>query len=188
MLSILALSLNRTMYGSLGLGLEMEATLNALSIGQSMLDEITQKNFDQKTDPAKGGKVAYSYSDITASGSLGPESGESISGIDSAYYVGGVFHDFQSKSLVSGVPRYNDVDDYHLYHRKVFDPRMGYFDVVDSVMYVSETNPDQATGSATFYKKIVVVVSHPNLPKKNASDLTSQPIILKDLSIYRQYF
>ncbi len=56
MLSMLALNVNRTMIGSLVLGLEMEATLNAFSIGQSMLDEVMQKNFDEKTfsnDPTR---------------------------------------------------------------------------------------------------------------------------------------
>lgn len=178
-LSILTLGWNRTTYGTVELGLEMEATLNALSIGQSMLDEVMSKGFDQKT---LGGTVAYNYSQITPYGSLGPESGEAISGIDSAYTSGGTFHDFMSKS------KFNDVDDYDLYHRIVFDPRMGYFDVFDSVKYVSEFTPNKDTTAATFYKKIVVVVRHPNLPKTKSTDTTSAPIILRDISVYRQYF
>jgi hypothetical protein len=179
MLSLLALNVNRTMYGSLSLGLEMEATLNALSIGQSMLDEVMQKNFDENTID----KVAYNYSDITAKGSLGPEGTEGIAGYDSAYTTSdGVFHDFQSKS------GFDDVDDYHLYKRKVYDARMGYFTVVDSVLYVSESNPDAPASSATFFKEIVVTVTHPNLPKKNATDSTSLPVVLRDINIYRQYF
>ncbi len=178
MLSLLALNVNRTMYGSLVLGLEMEATVNALSIGQSMLDEVMQANFDQKTIA----KVAYSYSDITAAGSLGPEMGEAIGGIDSSYTSGGVFHDFQSKS------KFNDVDDYNLYHRRVWDARLGYFDVTDTVKYVDETSPNTAVSSATFYKMIVVVVGHPNLPRAQDTSSTSLPVILRDFSVYRQYF
>ena len=178
MLSILALSFNRTMYGSLQLGIEMEATLNALSIGQSMLDEIMSTNFDQKTL----NKVAYGYSEITPPGNLGPETGETIAGIDSAYWSGGTFYDFESKS------KFNDVDDYNLYRRKVFDPRMGYFEVFDSVKYVSEFHPDKDTASATYYKRIVVVVRHPSLPRARDTDTTSLPIVLRDISIYRQYF
>src|SRR3989337_4080961 len=132
MLSLLALNVNRTMYGSLILGLEMEATLNALSVGQSMLDEVLQKNFDQKTIDM----IAYSYSDITQPASLGPGAGEAISGFDSAYTSGGTFHDFLSKS------KFNDVDDYKGYERKVWDTRLGYFEVTDSVKYVKESEPD----------------------------------------------
>jgi hypothetical protein len=178
LLSILTLSFNRTMYGSLVLGLEMEATLNALSIGQSMIDEIMQKTFDEKTID----RVAYAYSDVTPNSSLGPESGEAISGIDSAYTSGGVFHDYQSRS------KFDDVDDYKSYHRRVWDPRLGWFDVVDSIMYVSEYTPNKDTTSATFYKKIVVVVRHPNLPRASDRDTASLPIILRDVSVYRQYF
>lgn len=178
-LSILSLSFNRTMFGSSQLGFELEATLNALSIGQSMLDEIMSKSYDQKTT---GGVIAYNYSQITPYGSLGTESGESITGIDSSYMSGSVFYDFQSKS------KFNDVDDYHLYRRRAYDPRMGYFDVVDSVKYVSEFIPGRDTASATFYKKIVVVVRHPNLPKARDTDTTNMPIIVRDIAIYRQYF
>lgn len=178
MLSILALSLNRTMSGSVVFGLEMEATLNALSVGQSMMDEIMQRNFDHKTIS----KVAYGYSDVTSYGSLGPEGGETIAGIDSAYTSGGVFHDFQSKS------KFNDVDDYNLYHRRVFDPLLGYFDVVDSIKYVSEFTPNRDTTSATFYKRIVVVVTHPNLHRGTDTSSTTLPVILRDIAVYRQYF
>jgi hypothetical protein len=178
MLSLLALNVNRTMYGTVILGLEMEATLNALSVGQSMLDEVMQKNFDEKTI----GKVAYTYTEITQPAYLGPESGQAINGIDSAYTSAGVFHDFKSKKL------FNDVDDYNGYHRRVWDSRMGYFDVTDSVKYVKETAPNVESPTATFYKVVVVVVRHPNLPRPNDTTSTSSPIILRDVSVYRQYF
>ena len=178
-LSVLTLGWNRTTCGTIELGLEMEATLNALSIGQSMLDEVMTKGFDQKTI---GGTVAYNYSQLTPPSSLRPEAGEAITGIDSAYTSGGTFHDFQSKS------KFNDVDDYNLYHRKVYDPRMGYFDVFDTVKYVSEFTPGKDTTSATFYKKIIVVVTHPSLPKAGPNDTRTTPIVVRDIAIYRQYF
>jgi len=178
LLAMLALSVNRTMYGSVILGLEMEATLNALSIGQSMLDEAMQKNFDQKTI----NKVVYSPSEVTSPADLGPETGEAIAGIDSAYMAGEEFHDFKSKTA------FNDVDDYHLYHRRVWNARLGYFDVIDSVKYVKESEPSTQSSGATFYKVVVVVVTHPNLPRASSSDTASAPIILRDISVYRQYF
>jgi hypothetical protein len=179
MLSMLALALNRTMFNSLVLGLEMEATLNALSIGQSMLDEIESKQFDEKVT---GTTIVYSYSGMTAPNSLGQDGGETVPGIDSAYYVGSTFHDFQSKT------KFDDVDDYHLYHRRVYDPRMGYFDVIDSVRYVSEFAPNRDTTSQTYYKRLVVVVRHPNLPRQSDTSSTTLPVIVRDIAIYRQYF
>lgn len=180
MLSILALSFNSTMFGSLKLGLEMEATLNALSIGQSMMDEILSKNFDEKTT---GAVRAYTYADVTVAGSLGSEgAGETISYVDSSYSSGGTFYDFASKS------KFDDVDDYHLYKRKVLDARLGYFFVYDTIKYCSEYNPVNDTTSATFYKIITIVVTHPNLPTQSDTAHTSLPIILKDIAIYRRYF
>lgn len=180
MLSILALSFNSTMFGSLKLGLEMEATLNALSIGQSMMDEILTKSFDEKTI---GATRAYTPSDVTVPASLGPDGGtEPINYVDSSYTSGGTFHDFASKG------KFNDVDDYKLYKRKVKDPRLGYFFVYDTVKYCSEYTPENDTTSATFYKKIIVVVTHPNLPSQSDTAHTTLPIILRDIAIYRRYF
>lgn len=180
MLSILALAFNRTMLGSMQLGLEMEATLNALSIGQSMIDEIMSKNYDQST---VSGNVVYKLSDMTAPGSLGAEGTEQMNWADTSYYDDtGKLVDFLSKK------RFNDVDDYNNYTRKAYDPRLGYFTVTDTVKYCSEYVPDRDTTSQTFYKKIIVVVTHPNLPKKKDTDSTSAPLILKDIAIYRQYF
>jgi hypothetical protein len=156
----------------------MEATLNALSIAQSMLDEAMQRSFDEKTI----GKIAYTYTDITQPLSLGPESGEAIMGIDSAYTGDGGYQDYKSKQA------FDDVDDYNGYRRRVWDTRMGYFYVTDSVKYVKETNPNAESSTATFYKVIVVVVSHPNLPRANDTSSVSLPIVLRDVSVYRQYF
>jgi len=179
MLSMLALALNRTMVNSLVLGLEMEATLNALSIGQSMLDEIESKQFDEE---CTGDKIVYEYSGMTEPNDLGQDAGEGVSGVDSAYYVGSTFQDFQSKT------KFDDVDDYHLYRRRVYDPRLGYFDVIDSVKYVSEFSPDRDTTKQTYYKRLVVVVRHPNLPRKIDTSSTTVPVVLRDIAIYRQYF
>ncbi len=177
MLSILALAFNRTMFTSLTLGLEMESTLNALSIAQSMMDEVLSKDFDENVT---GGRRAYDYNDITLASNLGPDAGETIIGVDSSYYVGGVLIDFQSKLL------FDDIDDYHLYQRQVRDPRLGIFMVRDSVHYASETHPDQTSSTRTFFKKVTVVVTHPSLPKTD--DGTVIPIVLRDIGIYRRFF
>lgn len=179
MLSILALSFNRTMFNSMTLGLEMEATLNAISIASSMMDEIMAKDFDEEVT---GGRRAYAFSDVTLPANLGPDAGESISGTDSSYWTGGAFTDFASKLT------FDDIDDYHLYQRQVRDPRLGIFTVIDSVNYCDETNPSVDLTTATFFKRVTVAVSHPNLPKASMDDADSLPLILRDLAIYRRFF
>lgn len=180
MLSILALSFNRTMLGSLQLGLEMQATLNGLSIAQSMMDEVLPRSFDQA---ATSGTVIYQMSLMTAPNALGPEGAEIFlmtqADFDSSYWDGPTFYDFKSKS------RFNDVDDYNGYRRLVFDSRLGYFSVYDTVKYCSEFQPDRDTTSQTYYKKVTVVVTHPNLPR---TETDTSKIILRGLAIYRQFF
>jgi hypothetical protein len=62
----------------------MEANLTALSMGQSLVDEIATQEFDERT--TTGVKI-YSTSEMTPIAHLGPEAGEtSITWVDSAYY------------------------------------------------------------------------------------------------------
>ncbi|MEX1277261.1 MAG: hypothetical protein WEE20_15090 [Bacteroidota bacterium] len=179
MLSILALSFNRTMFNSMTLGLEMEATLNAISIASSMVDEIMSKDFDEEVT---GGRRAYDFTDVTLPANLGPDTGESISGTDSSYWNGSAFTDFASKLT------FNDIDDYNGYTRRVRDPRLGIFTVLDSVHYCDETTPSTTLGTRTFFKQVTVYVSHPNLPKASMDDEESLPLIIRDLAIYRRFF
>ena len=169
MLSIFALNTNRMMVGSVEFDLEMEATLNAASIGQSMLDEILSKSFDENATQEK----IYQATEATPENLFGTDaSDEVITGIDSLY---------QSKS------KYDDVDDYHLYRRVVRDSRLGLFYVIDSVKYVEETTPDRSSATQTFYKVITVAVMNQSLPKQMNTDQVI-PVILRDISIYRRYF
>jgi hypothetical protein len=179
MLSILALSFNRTMFNSMTLGLEMEATLNAISIASSMVDEIMSKDFDEEVTD---GRRAYEFADVTLAANLGFDTGETITGVDSSYTVGSTFTDFASKLT------FDDIDDYHEYERQVRDPRLGIFTVVDSITYCDETTPSTILTSRTFFKQVTVAVSHPNLPKASMDDEESLPLIIRDLAIYRRFF
>jgi len=163
LLSLVSLSINTMIVGKTTTMLDAEGQLNAISIGQSMLDEVMQKSYDAATVSNK----VYDASDFTASGSLGANPSESA--------VVPQPDTYPFKSLVG----YNDVDDYHRYKRTVSTPRMGNYDVRDSVWYVVETNPDQTSGTQTFFKRVKVTIRHPNM---------ASPLSLTDVVVYRRYF
>jgi len=188
LLSILALSINQTLLSTQTIGLEMEANLTALSMAQTLMDEITTQEFDERT--TTGVKI-YSTSEMTPIASLGPEAGEtSITWVDSAYYNlggttkpydnGGILYDFKSKAY------FDDVDDYNGYRRKVWDYRMGYFDINVVIQYVNEDTPDSTSAVRTNQKRINVSVTQFNLSKNQEG--VALPVILKDLAVYRRFF
>ena len=176
MLSILTLSINGTFLTALSTGLNAQSQLNALSMGQALLDEILSQDFDEKVT---GGRRAFTDSDFTTTANFGPDAGESISGRDSTY---------QSKL------KFDDVDDYDNYQRAVRDTILGWFTMTSTVSYAKESYPESLTTSRTFYKYITVSVTQPNLPAKQVKDSLGHwnsviiPVVLKDIAIYRRYF
>jgi hypothetical protein len=145
--------------------LQAEASLNAISIAQTMIDEIETKSYDAAT---AGGTKVYDPSNFTAPASLGCNASEA-----SSVPQPDVSTPFKSVAF------YNDVDDYQNYRRVMVTPVMGPFTVVDTVVYVSEDNPDTKLNTQTFYKRITVTVTHANM---------SYPLKLTDVAIYRKYF
>jgi hypothetical protein len=163
LLSLVSLSINSMIVGKTTTMLDAEAQLNAVSIAQSMIDEIMTKSFDAATTSAK----VYNATDFTGAGSLGCNGAEaSAVPLPDAYPY-------------NSVQGYNDVDDYHNYRRRVSTPRMGFFSVIDTVHYVLESNPDVKSGVQTFFKKVVVTVRHPNM---------TSPLQMSDVAVYRRYF
>lgn len=169
LLSTLTLNINASLMNASVFGYNMEVNLDAISIAQSMLDEVLFNDYDQKTIT----KRAFSYSEISAT--LGPESGETISGVDSSWTG-----DYKSKT------KFNDVDDYNGYTRLARSTRLGLFNVSVTVKYVVEGSPDQISMTPTFYKRVTVTVTHPNMITDNQGNIV--PMVMKDLSIYRRYF
>lgn len=180
LLSFVALSVNSMLVNKTTTMLETEANLNAVSLAQSMLDEVLTTSFDAVT--AAGTKV-YDSTGFTAAGSLGPSSSEASSvplpePPDTAVPY---------KSL----KYYNDIDDYDQYRRIAFASTMGPFSIIDSVFYVKESNPDLKSAAATFYKKIVVTVRHRNMypPGVTYNQWTGKYYMqLSDVAVYRRYF
>lgn len=168
LLGTLSLAINSTILNKYTLIYEAEATIDAISVGQAMLDEALTKRFD-KADT--GSVKIFSPNEMTLSNLLGPETGEkNWTGIDSIS---------ASNTQFRSVTRFNDFDDYHRYERIVYTPRMGRFYLRDSVFYVVDNNPDAFSSDRTFQKKIIVTIWHPNL---------NVPVRVSDIAIYRRYF
>jgi len=169
LLSTFTLTVNNTLVLSSSTGLEMEASLDALSYGHSLLDEILQKDFDERTI---GTRI---FATDSLSTTMGRESGETFtlpepSAIDS----------FQSRT------KYDDVDDYNGYRRIVRNPRLDNFTLTVQVGYAHEDTPFDACGFKTFCKKVEVTVTNPYMPKDLQNNATT--LHLSDLSVYRRYF
>lgn len=183
LLSILTLSVNSLIVSKTTTILRAEAELAAISIAQTMIDEIKTKYFDAiiTTDTTK----VYSASSFTAPGSLGPSAAEAakVPLPDPPDTL------VPYKSLKK--TNYGDVDDYNNYRRFYYSYALGLFTVVDTVYYVQITNPDQKSGVQTFMKKIIVTVRHRNLvPEMSGYDQwrSRYCIQLSDVAIYRRYF
>jgi hypothetical protein len=161
LLATLALSVNSSILNATMLSLDTEATVSAMSIGQAMLDEIlSNPGYDQTTLD----RLVTDRSVLTIAAKLGPDSTEVVPANEQ--------EPFKSNTV------FNDVDDYNKYTRRVFSTNLGMFTVRDSVFYVQETNLSAYSSSPTWFKKIQVTVSHPNL---------ARPLVLKQIMVYRRF-
>ncbi len=169
-LSMLTLSINTSILQTYVASYDSQASIDAMSIGQSMIDEIVSptNEFDSLTwnthnisNPAL----------FTTSSRLGPDLDSEITFFNSIKSVGDTA---PFKSLY----KYNDVDDFNGYYRIVKSPDLGNFYVRDSVYYVLPSGLDTYSASQTYFKAIRVTVSHPNLYR---------PVVLKSLIVFRRY-
>ena len=165
LLGIATLGINNMLANKTTTMLEAEASLNATSLAQSMMDEVLGKSYDAAT--ANGTKI-YDSTQFTAPGSLGPNATESAA-----------VSQPDTSTPFKSVANYNDVDDYNNYRRVVSTPIMGKFTITDTVYYSVENNPDQKSNTQTSYKKVIVTVRHTNM---------SFPLQLTDVAVYRRYF
>ncbi len=163
LLGVVSLTNNTLMLSKSETMLAAEASLNAISIAQTLIDEIMTKNYDLATI----NKKVINASDFTATGSLGANNAEKSN------------VPLPDVTPFRSIKYYNDIDDYNGYRRVVTTPRMGDFTLLVNVFYVAEIYPDQFSTTQTFHKKIVVSVSHLNL---------AESVQLSDISVYRRYF
>ena len=160
MLGMLQLSINASILQSIAASLDSGARIEALMIGRAMIDEIVSKNFDKATAV----RMIVRRGDLTPTASFGATLEDAVPQPDSAALA---------------KTAYKSVDEYQGYRRVVNTPNFGLFLVRDSVIYVDETNLERTSTSPTWYKKIIVTVSHPNL---------LQPVVVQSLAVYPKYF
>lgn len=134
--TIFILTVYRTTNSRFAFAIANEALLTGTAIAQSMIDEITQKSFDEKTIE----KVVSSPDSLTSVNLLGPEQNE---------------NDFT---------KFDDVDDYHKHQRTVPMSRLGNFEIMVKVYYVKPNNPDLVSSIQTFAKKIEIYVQNDFIP------------------------
>ena len=165
-LSTLTMSINTTILQAYVVSYDSEATIDAMSFGQAMIDEIQTQAFDSVTTTTQ---VVKTPALCTPPSRLGAD-------IDSEKAVT-AFGRVDSFPYLSQVD-FNDVDDYNHYSRLVKSTHLGNFIVRDSVFYVQEASLDVPASTQTWYKKILVTISHPNL---------FRPVVMKSIVVFRRY-
>lgn len=128
--SIFMLTVYRASNARISITLLNEATITATGIGQSLIDEIQVKAFDEKTVSAS----ISTPDSLTPSGSLGKDTGETL------------------------LTQFDDVDDFHNYTRTDSLSRLGAFNSKVTVAYVQKFTPDVKTTTRTFSKRVDVFV------------------------------
>jgi len=130
--TIFILTVYRTTSSRFAFAIANEAIISGTAIAQSMIDEISQKSFDEKTIS----KVVTDPDSLTPVNSLGPDAGET---------------DFT---------KFDDIDDYNEFVKNENLTRLGNFRTKVTVYYVKSTNPDVKSMSPTFYKRVDVFVTN----------------------------
>ncbi len=129
--SLLAINVNNSMLNSDVQTDNSEYISTAASLGQSIINKIYTKSFDQGTV----GNPVFKKSLLTSVSSLGPETGETPL-------------------------TYNDVDDYNNFAQSDTTPRAGVFNVLVHINYVDDNDPNVVlTSSTSRTKRIQVAVS-----------------------------
>lgn len=132
LLTIFILTVYRASTARITISLMNEATITATGLGQSLIDEIQVKAFDEKT---VGASISTPDS-LTPSGSLGKDTGETL------------------------LTHFDDVDDFHNYTRTDSLSRLGAFSSKVDVYYVQKFTPETKSLVRTFTKRIDVYVTN----------------------------
>jgi hypothetical protein len=150
-------SSNRLMTGNTQIAEQNEYYISAVSLAQAVIDEAKTKAFDQQT---VNDTVSIALVDsLTFQSKLGPDGAtETVPKPDTL--VTGAPYTASSPGYRSTY-KFNDLDDYDGYHRKVNTPRAEGFIVTVQVKYVNATDPDVTSGIQTFCKRMRVTVTSP---------------------------
>lgn len=135
LLSVLTLIFGSSKSDQIVVNLNNEAIITATALGQSLLEEIESRAFDENTVST----YAEFPNELTSYALLGPESGE----INST--------------------QFNDIDDFNNYSNLHTLSRLGDFLIAIEIFYVSPQNPEIKVTSRTFSKRIIINITNPYL-------------------------
>lgn len=130
--AFLALSINNSLSNTAGQSANAEYISMATNLGQSIINKVSTKAFDQKTINFP----AYSSSVLTPVDSLGPDPSETSAS-------------------------FNDVDDYNNFDTTINTARTGVFNLHVDVSYANENNLTQISNVPTRTKRIEVKITNP---------------------------
>ncbi|MEP0822996.1 MAG: hypothetical protein HRF44_09105 [Ignavibacterium sp.] len=127
--------------------LKGEAFDLAVNHAQALLAEIGRKKFDAAT--ADSGYQAPS--EFTPAGSLGPDGPEASA-----------ISPWPDRMPFRSIAAYDDADDYNGYERIINTDLLNDLSLWVEVTYVSDTNPDLAVSTQTYFKRVTVLARHPS--------------------------
>src|SRR5258706_9946855 len=140
-LSTLTLSINTTILRAYMISYDSEATIDAISIGQAMIDEINTQAFDSLTT---GTAKVLDPSLCTPKSRFGAD-------LDSEKTFASLVAASPDTAPFKSLLKFNDVDDYQGYRRIVASTHLGNFTMRDSVFYVMDSNYESPSATQTWF-------------------------------------
>lgn len=130
--TIFVLTVYRTTTSRFAFAIANEALVSGSALAQSLIEDISQKSFDEKTK----NQVIKTTDSLTLPSQLGPDQGE------------------------TNISLFDDVDDYKNYVRIDTLQRLGTFRTTVDVFYVPPGNTDLVSNQRTFFKRININVTN----------------------------
>ena len=131
-LTLTSLSFNSSLLQSTTVEVENKVYLTAFSLADDMIEEIKEKNYDEKTLVFP----TTNRNNLTPAISLGSETGEVY-------------------------PYFDDIDDYHNYTKQIVAPHAESYQIDCVVSYVQEDDSNVNSTNQTFHKRVNITVSSP---------------------------
>lgn len=132
LLTMLILNFTRSSTTQSTASIYNEAIITSTSIGQSLLEEIQSKAFDEKTLATD----VQDASNLTTVNNIGRDAGETVS------------------------TDFDDIDDYDEYSVTQTLTGLGDFTMNVDVYYVSRTNPGAISAIPTFAKQVDIIITN----------------------------
>ncbi len=134
LLTLTSMRFNSSALSNLTAEIENKVYLTAFSLADDLIEEIKQKAYDEQTVEFR----SINPAELTAPAGIGPDSAEVW-------------------------PNFDDIDDYDGFSKNINLPHVENYHVTSTVTYVQAADPDQVSGTQTFFKKVEVEVSSPYL-------------------------